>query len=142
MPRAKSRSSASRTRGRGKKKGRGAGLRGGRGNAGLSKHKRLQVIKYDPHHFGRHGFMRPQSQVAAQTTINLDEVEERLSGWLEQGRATAKGQEVSLDLAALGYDKLLGRGELSRPLKIIVDQASAKAQARVAAAGGELTLGA
>ena len=49
-----------RTHGRGRKAGRGAGLRGGRGNAGLHKHKWISTVKYSPEHFGRRGFKRPQ----------------------------------------------------------------------------------
>ena len=41
MPRRKALKTGSRTRGRGHKKGRGAGLRGGRGNAGCHKTKRI-----------------------------------------------------------------------------------------------------
>ena len=142
MPRAKSRTSASRTRGRGKKKGRGAGLRGGRGNAGLHKHRYLQVIKYAPDHFGRHGFKRPQSTVQAARTLNIDELAERLPDWQKEGLATTSDDLTTLDLGAMGYDKLLGRGELAQALQIKVPQASAKALERVAAAGGEVTLGA
>jgi len=142
MPRAKARTSASRTRGRGRKKGRGAGLRGGRGNAGLHKHRYLQVIKYDPDHFGRKGFKRPQCKVAASRTLNLDELAERLPDWLENGLATTSGKQTSLDLGAMGYDKLLGRGEVTLALQLKVPMASAKALERVASAGGEVTLGA
>jgi large subunit ribosomal protein L15 len=49
----------SRTHGRGHKAGRGKGKRGGFGNAGLHKHKFKWMVKYDPDHFGRHGFKRP-----------------------------------------------------------------------------------
>ncbi len=142
MPRAKARSCASRTRGRGSKKGRGAGLRGGRGNAGLSKHRIIQVIKYDPDHFGRKGFKRPQSIVSAARTINLDELAERMPDWQARGLLDPSGDTISLDLGALGYDKLLGRGNITQPLILKVPQASAKARERVAAAGGEVTLGA
>jgi large subunit ribosomal protein L15 len=48
----------SRTHGRGKKAGRGAGLRGGRGNAGLLKHRYMYMIKNMPNHFGKQGFKR------------------------------------------------------------------------------------
>ncbi|GAH16501.1 unnamed protein product, partial [marine sediment metagenome] len=51
------------THGKGKKGGRGAGLRGGRGNAGLLKHKHMYMTKNMPDHFGRHGFKRPQSVI-------------------------------------------------------------------------------
>ena len=36
----------SRYHGRGKKAGRGAGLRGGRGNAGINKHRLMTRLKY------------------------------------------------------------------------------------------------
>ena len=49
----------SRTHGRGKKAGRGAGLKGGKGNAGLHKHRFTYMIKYMPNHFGRRGFVPP-----------------------------------------------------------------------------------
>ena len=41
------------------KKHRGAGSRGGRGKAGLLKHKKTWMIKYDPDHFGKKGFKVP-----------------------------------------------------------------------------------
>ena len=45
-----------RTHGRGHKAGRGAGKRGGRGNAGLNKHRVMTRVKYMPGHWGMHGF--------------------------------------------------------------------------------------
>ena len=60
------------THGRGKKAGRGAGLRGGRGNAGLLKHKYMHMIKYMPDHFGKHGFKRPQSVIKKDKIINIE----------------------------------------------------------------------
>lgn len=140
MVHAKARDTRSRTRGRGKKKGRGKGLRGGRGNAGLLKHKIISTIKYHPDHFGRHGFKRPQTKVKANRALNLNDVSERLDLWLEQGHATTNKKVVELDLEALGYDKLLGTGNVDRALKITVAEASAKARERVEAAGGELNL--
>src|SRR5438477_64347 len=62
----------SRTHGRGKKHGRGAGGRGGTGNAGLHKHKFKSMIKYDPEHFGRHGFTR-HAQMHPVTAIDLED---------------------------------------------------------------------
>ena len=41
-----------RTHGRGHKAGRGAGKRGGRGNAGMNKHRVMTRIKYMPGHWG------------------------------------------------------------------------------------------
>ena len=70
MPSRTSRFRGSRTHGRGQKAGRGKGKRGGFGNSGMHKHKFKWMIKYDPDHFGRHGFKRPQLITHADTTIN------------------------------------------------------------------------
>lgn len=48
------------------KKRRGAGHRGGRGNAGVHKHKYLKFLKLEKlglYEFGKHGFTRPKSVV-------------------------------------------------------------------------------
>ncbi len=78
MPSRTNKFRGSRTHGRGKKHGRGAGMMGGHGNAGLHKHKTMSVLKFDPMHFGRHGFKRPQKMVSAKITINLGDIEDVL----------------------------------------------------------------
>ncbi len=128
----------SRTHGRGKKAGRGAGLRGGRGNAGLHKHKWISTVKYMPDHFGHHGFKRPQSVVVSKVTMNLSEVEESLPALERAGFATKKGGKWSVDLARMGVDKLLGSGRIGTPVAVKVAEASAKAKEKLKAAGGEL----
>jgi len=116
------------THGRGKKGGRGAGLRGGRGNAGLMKHKHMYMTKYMPDHFGRHGFKRPQSVVKKNKTINVGQLEETFPG------------KNDIDLGKEGFDKLLGGGNLSSKIKIKVDGASGKAVEKVKDKGGEVIL--
>lgn len=128
----------SRTHGRGKKAGRGAGLRGGRGNAGLHKHKWIWIVKYDPEHFGHHGFKRPQSVVYSKITINLSEIEQSLPSLSRDGFAVEKEGKWTVDLTKLGVDKLLGSGRISTPLTIRVSEASASAQEKLKKAGGSL----
>ena len=128
----------SRTHGRGKKAGRGAGLRGGRGNAGLHKHKWIWIVKYDPEHFGHHGFKRPQSVVYSKITINLSEIEQSLPSLSRDGFAVEKEGKWTVDLNKLGVDKLLGSGRISTPLTIRVSEASASAQEKLKKAGGSL----
>lgn len=128
----------SRTHGRGKKAGRGAGLRGGRGNAGLHKHKWLSIVKYDPDHFGRHGFKRPQSVVGSKVTINLSEVEQALPALSKDGFAEEKDGKWTVDLTKMGIDKLLGSGRISKPITIKVAEASASAEEKLKAVGGKL----
>jgi len=116
------------THGKGKKGGRGAGLRGGRGNAGLLKHRYTYMLKNMPDHFGRHGFKRPQSIVKRDKTINVGQLEEVFPG------------KHDIDLAKEGFDKLLGGGNLNNKLKIKVNSASEKAIEKIKEKGGEVVL--
>jgi len=116
------------THGRGKKAGRGAGLRGGRGNAGLHKHKYMHMLKYMPDHFGRHGFKRPPSVVKKDKTINVGQLEEKFP------------EKKSIDLTKEGFDKLLGGGVINSNLKIKVKNASQKAVEKIKEKGGEVTI--
>lgn len=117
----------SRYHGRGKKAGRGAGKRGGRGNAGLNKHKVMTRLKYMPGHWGMHGFNRHPSLRTVNSSINVKVVSE-----------IAQGEKI--DLTEMGYDKLLGSGQISKPLHIIVKEASSKAIEKVEAAGGSVEM--
>ena len=114
------------THGRGKKGGRGAGLRGGRGNAGLGKHKIMHMLKYMPNHFGSYGFKRPKSIVKKDKTINIGQLEEKYPG------------KKQIDLNKEGFDKLLGGGTISTPLKIKIKNASEKAVNKIKESGGEI----
>jgi len=116
------------THGRGKKAGRGAGLRGGKGNAGLLKHRYMYMKKNMPDHFGRHGFKRPQSIVKKDKTINVGKLEVKFSG------------KKDINLTDEGYDKLLGGGNIDSKLKIKVEKASQSAIEKIKDKGGEVIL--
>ena len=114
------------THGRGKKGGRGAGLRGGRGNAGLLKHRYMYMIKNMPDHFGRHGFKRHPSIVKKDKIINVGQLEEKFPG------------KKDINLTKEGFDKLLGGGKINSGVKINVKAASQKAIDKIAEKGGEV----
>jgi large subunit ribosomal protein L15 len=117
------------THGRGKKAGRGAGLRGGRGNAGLSKHRYMHLTKYMPNHsFGKHGFKRPQGLQEENTIINVGKLKEQYP------------KKTTINLTDEGYDKLLGGGSVSKKYKITVEKASKKAIEKIKNNGGEVTI--
>lgn len=119
----------SKTHGRGSmKKGRGAGLRGGRGNAGLGKHKWMHMKKYMPDHFGKHGFKRPHGTSKEDKTINVGKLEDKFPG------------KKTIDLTKEGYDKLLGAGDINSKLKVKVNQASQNAVEKIKKEGGEVVL--
>jgi large subunit ribosomal protein L15 len=116
------------THGRGKKGGRGAGLRGGKGNAGLCKHKFMYMNKYMPDHYGSHGFKRPQSIIKKDKIINVGQLEDLFPG------------KKDIDLTKEKYDKLLGGGSIKTKIKIKVDSASEKAVKKIEEKGGEVIL--
>ena len=117
-----------RTHGRGHKAGRGAGKRGGRGNAGMNKHRVMTRIKYMPGHWGMHGFNRDPSLRTVHVTCNVSDLEEMANG------------KDSVDLTEMGIDKLLGSGQIKTALNIIVGAASPRAVQKIEAAGGNISL--
>lgn len=127
-----------RTHGRGKKAGRGAGLRGGRGNAGLHKHKYMSTIKFDPDHFGRHGFKRHPSLTKRKKTINIAQIEENLDELMRKGVAKKEKGTIKIDLTSLGVEKLLGGGSATRKMRIIVPEATSRAESKIVEAGGSI----
>src|SRR5438309_8528071 len=87
--------------GRGRKAGRGKGLRGGKGNAGLHKHKFATTVKWQAEgyfHFGRVGIKPVEVQGTPDTVINVGDLTER---W---------PKESTFDLTKMGVSKLLGAG--------------------------------
>ena len=131
---------ASRTHGRGMKSGRGAGKRGGKGNAGLHKHKYISIVKYQPNYFGRHGFKRPQKVVSHDITINVSKLADHIGTFIENGHAKKDGDRFWINLQEVHVDKLLGAGNIGIPIDITVSKASAKAITKVEEAGGSVTL--
>lgn len=105
---------------------RHSGSRGGHGNAGLHKHKWSWVIKYDPDHFGRDPF-KPPGHVKPAKWVNVGDLD-----------ALAKGK--SLDLSSMGIQKLLGSGSVNGAYEVKVDFFTQKAQAKIEAAGGKVTV--
>ena len=111
------------------KKRRGKGNKGGAGMAGTGKRgdsKKPMIWK--KHYFGEIGFKKKGIK-EKMNAINISEVEERF----------AKEGEV-IDLAKLGYNKLLGGGKVSKKLKISVKYASKKVVEAVKKSGGEVVL--
>ncbi len=120
-----------RTHGRGIKAGRGAGKQGGRGNAGLHKYKFKSMLIYAPDHFGRHGFKRPPEIVLQPTALNVGELDRFVPVLEAAGAIVRDGEGYVADLAKVGVDRLLGRGESVRTWKVYVAHASKHAREKV-----------
>lgn len=130
----------SREHGRGMKKGRGAGLRGGKGQAGW-KHKKLHFLLYDKERIRgarNHGFTRHAQDTDPDVSITVQHVDEQVPAWAQAGKAARADNGFTVDLGALGFDKLVGTGQVTQKLALTVGRASAGAVQKVQAAGGSV----
>ena len=115
---------------------RAGGSRGGHGKAGFHKHKWSYVIKYEPDYFGKKGFTSPKSVRRKVNVINvgvLDEMAEKLSTRKEKDK-------FFIDLESLGYTKLLGTGNVTKPLIVKVLSCSSSATEKIKEAGGQIVI--
>ena len=113
---------------------RSSGMRGGYGNAGLMKHKWSWTVKYDPDHFGKHGFT-PPTQIVTKNWINVGQLDNLK---INLSKDESKGQILNLN--EMGYDKLLGQGQVKKAFNIIVNNCSASAKTKIEKAGGKIEL--
>ncbi len=134
----KKKNRGSRTHGRGIKSGRGAGERGGRGKAGLNKHKYPTMANEEPDFLGPKGFSRPQNLIEEKEAINIYQVEEQMNELVEEGYASKSGSTYIVDLKSAGYDKLLAGGSARYQMKIEVPSSSERAVYKIEEAGGEV----
>jgi len=111
------------------KKHRGAGNRGGRGNAGSGKRGDAKKPSYwkDKKYFGMSGFVRKGKKIEY-NCINVAQLD----------ALAQKAGKTELKLSDFGYNKLLGTGNIKKPLKVTVDYATTKAASKINSAKGEL----
>ena len=120
------------------KKHRGGGSRGGRGGAGLHKHKWSYIVKYEPEHFGKHGFKRPVKVVEELRAVNLKQLDQLAGNLLKEKIAEKEEDKIKIDVSKLGYQKVLGSGRLTQPLIIKAKVFSKQAVKKIEDAGGKV----
>jgi large subunit ribosomal protein L15 len=116
---------------------RKGGQRGGKGKTGGKKHDWTYVTAHDPDRFGKHGFHRHTKLRQDHTTINVGEIAGKLPQFTE-GKPADTDAPISIDLAALGYDKVLGAGSISVPITITAPLFTHRAAEKIKAAGGKI----
>ena len=123
------------------KKNRGAGHRGGRGKAGSGKRGDAKKPSFwkNKKFFGKFGF-KTKDSIQEVTSINIKMIEDNLDSWLDKGLLTEEKGSYVIDLIALGYDKLLSAGKISKKYNITIKEASVKAQEKIQAAGGTVVV--
>ena len=110
------------------KKHRGGGSRGGRGKAGLKKHKKSWMLKYEPDHFGKFGFKVPIRAKKEIRAINLKEIDV----------LAKKLNKKEIDISEFGYQKVLSTGKLTQGLTIKAKLFSNKAKEKIEKSGGKV----
>jgi large subunit ribosomal protein L15 len=120
------------------KKHRGGGSRGGRGMAGLHKHKWSYTVKYLPEHFGKFGFKRPVKAVKEVRAINLKYLDQLADKLIKEKIAEKEDDKIKIDVSKLGYEKVLGSGKLTQPLIIEAKFFSKQAIKKIEEIGGKV----
>ena len=121
---------------------KGAGMRGGKGNAGVSQHNWIRTIieakKEGVKPLGKYGFKRPQEYIKKYGTINVSHLDQSIDSLVEQGKATLKKEIYTINLDEIGVFKLLAQGDVTRKLAITVGKATDRAVEKVKALGGSV----
>ena len=124
-----------------RKKHRGSGNRGGQGMAGTGKRSdgKKPSIWADPKYFGKFGFKKKGQKIDIYP-INIENIEQKIDILVSSKKVFKEGDSYLIDLADLGYNKLLGTGKAKHKLKIAVAFASKNAIDKIKATGGEVNI--
>ena len=111
---------------------RASGHKGGLGQSGMHKHHFIRMLMTDPRHFGHDSTHPPHPNLVRKwaSVRDLDDI------FSKHGKQ--EGGKKVIDLAGLGYDKLLGGGQTKNAYVIKVDRFSATAEEKIKKAGGEV----
>jgi len=111
---------------------RASGHKGGLGVSGQLKHHFSSMLKENPDHFG-HDSSRPPKPSVTKKWLNVRDLDD---AFVKLG-ANKDGKNV-IDLAAGGYDKLLGGGQIRSAYTVLVPKFTKSAAEKVVNAGGEV----
>lgn len=119
-----------------KKKHRGSGNRGGKGRAGSGKRAdSKKPSHWHTKYFGKKGFKKKNAALN-QSAVNISYIEENLSSLLKKGIVKLSGGFYELDIAALGFQKLLATGKATKKFKLRAASFSEGAKKKIQDAGG------
>lgn len=111
---------------------RASGHKGGLGDAGLLKHHFSTMLKEDPDHFG-HDSTHPPHPIISKKWTSVRDLDD-----LFAKSGIKEGEKNILDLNTLGYDKLLGGGQVKNAYIVKINRSTTSAQEKVKNAGGEV----
>lgn len=111
---------------------RASGHKGGLGNAGMHKHLFSTLLRDNPDHFGHDSTHPPHPLITKKwaSVRDLDDI------FAKHGKQ--EGGKKVVDLDSLGYDKLLGGGQVKAAYSVKVMRYTASAEEKIKKAGGEV----
>ena len=115
---------------------RQSGSRGGVGNAGKHKHLWIRTVIEEPDHFG-HDSVKSHNRNVVSRWINVRDLDSLIQE--DESKRDSKGLYI-LDLNSLGYDKLLGGGQVNGKFEVRINRISDKARDKVEQSGGEVVV--
>lgn len=110
----------------------------GERKAGRHKHGWSYVLRYMPDYFGKRGFTSPKSLHRKDKIINVGELESLVERLEREEQLEKKEGKIFLDLDTLGYTKLLGMGEIAKPVLVKIASYSESAARKIEEAGGQI----
>jgi large subunit ribosomal protein L15 len=113
---------------------RGSGQRGGFGNAGGHKHMWSRVNVEDPDYFGKKGFRRVKF-IHEPRTVDLEGISKAFENAPKKSEGTEK--KAKINIVDMGYEKVLGRGMVDRPVVVEALSFSKIAKKKIESAGGK-----
>lgn len=122
-----------------KKKHRGSGNRGGKGMAGTG--KRADTKKpsiWQEEYFGKHGFTHRGA--VHHNAVNVEYLDQNIEKLVKLDAAKQQNDSFVVSIADLGFDKLLGKGRVTKKLVVTACYASSRAVEAVKKAGGEVIM--
>lgn len=114
------------------------GQKGGMGKAGGMGTDWTYTIKYDPKRFGKHPSRNRRTLARAINVMNVGTLGDAMNMLIRKGLAEEKEGKTHVDLAKIGYHKLLGAGNVSRPIIVQVEACSDIAKKKIEGAGGAI----
>ena len=122
-----------------KKKHRGAGHRGGRGRAGSGKRGDAKKPRFwkNKNYFGKKGFKKKGLREEI-VSANIIDIEENLEEMVSEGVITKQGDVYIIEASKAGFNKLLGKGKVTKKFKITIKYISKIAVEKIKKAGGEI----
>jgi large subunit ribosomal protein L15 len=113
------------------------GGKGGRRGSGLHKHKWSYIVKYVPDYFGKEGFTRPKCLLRVVKAVNVGALCEMVDELVEAGLARIEDGVYVIDVRAIGFNKVLGGGKVTKPLKVVAPMIAERAKEKIESMGGK-----